>query len=361
VRSRTLQGQRASLQTPTPALGVLQRKCACGTHTGGGAWCSACAEKERALQRKATNDHEPTEVPPIVYEVLRSPGQPLDAATRAFFEPRFGQDFSQVRVHTDAPAAESASAVNAPAYTVGEHVAFAANQLAFGTSEGRRLLAHELTHVVQQGAGMHRGPSRLKVAGFGEEAEQEAESSAQAIQPGQSVRATRGETVHVARKTTPAAQSTQGRYWDWLRRDLQSGLNTRGVSGSEPFWNESHNVLKFLSLLTKLENFGIWPLVSRITNTWFGISVFGVRFTPTDGAALLALLRTSKDVIADIFPPTLHPGAAWSFRDKAVANSLHITGNDQYQAHIDTFNPTLIPIGTLWHGLVDVIPSKLGL
>jgi hypothetical protein len=89
-------------------------------------------------------------VPPIVHEVLRSPGQPLDAATRAFFEPRFGYDFSQVRVHTDAKAAESARAVNALAYTVGRDVVFGAGRYAPGTTIGRRLLTHELAHVVQQ-------------------------------------------------------------------------------------------------------------------------------------------------------------------------------------------------------------------
>jgi DNA/RNA endonuclease G (NUC1) len=90
--------------------------------------------------------------PPIVNEVLNSPGQPLDAGTRAYFEPRFGHDFSKVRVHTDARAAESARAVNALAYTVGQNISFGAGQYAPDTTLGRRLLAHELTHVYQQAA-----------------------------------------------------------------------------------------------------------------------------------------------------------------------------------------------------------------
>src|SRR5262245_53103242 len=97
--------------TPAPS-GVLQRKCDCGQHTMAGGECEACGKKrEDVLQRKAADSSEMSEVPPIVHEVLRSPGQPLDA--RAFFEPRFGHDFSNVRVHTDARAAESARAVNA--------------------------------------------------------------------------------------------------------------------------------------------------------------------------------------------------------------------------------------------------------
>lgn len=89
-------------------------------------------------------------VPPNVHEVLRSPGRPLDPTTRAFMEPRFGHDFSQVRVHTDGKAAESTQAVNARAYTVGQNMVFGASQYAPGTSVGKQLLAHELAHVVQQ-------------------------------------------------------------------------------------------------------------------------------------------------------------------------------------------------------------------
>src|SRR5205823_2267360 len=89
-------------------------------------------------------------VPPVVHNVLRSPGQALEPGTRAFMEPRFGHDFSQVRVHTDAQAAESARAVNALAYTVGQDVVFGVGQYAPRTLEGKRLLAHELTHMVQQ-------------------------------------------------------------------------------------------------------------------------------------------------------------------------------------------------------------------
>ena len=88
--------------------------------------------------------------PPIVHDVLRSPGQPLNPNTRGFMESRFGHDFSQVRVHTDARAAESARAVNARAYTVGRDIAFGSGQYTPGSSTGQRLLAHELAHVMQQ-------------------------------------------------------------------------------------------------------------------------------------------------------------------------------------------------------------------
>jgi len=174
---------------------ILQRKCACGQHTGGGE-CEECRKKKEKkpagmLQRKLAmgppgdsfereadrvadavtggrsglpfgisaarpslrrmaGTAGPGEAPAVVGEALRSPGQPLGAGVRAFMEPRIGHDFSRVRVHTDALASRSAAAVDALAYTVGDDVVFRAGQYAPGTAEGRKLIAHELTHVVQQ-------------------------------------------------------------------------------------------------------------------------------------------------------------------------------------------------------------------
>lgn len=142
----------------TPASSAspgVQRACACGGS------CDECKKKRPEdgnahVQMKAAGpgNRGAMEAPPMVHEALRSPGQPLDKETRAFMEPRFGRDFSGVRVHTDAKAQESARAVNAKAYTVGSDVVLAAGQPAAGSREGTQLLAHELTHVVQQsGAG----------------------------------------------------------------------------------------------------------------------------------------------------------------------------------------------------------------
>jgi hypothetical protein len=160
---------------------VLQRKCGCGTHTIAGGECSECRKKPRVLQRQAITP-APASIPPIVPEVLRQPGQPLDAATRAFMEPRFGQDFSHVRVHTDAKAAESATAVSARAYSVGSNVVFAAGRYAPSTYEGRRLLAHELTHTIQQkDASLH--PS-LEIGRVDDPGELEADRVADAVMGG---------------------------------------------------------------------------------------------------------------------------------------------------------------------------------
>jgi hypothetical protein len=104
------------------------------------------------LQRRAVNQSGPAGAPPIVHEVLRSPGRPLDPATRAYMEPRFGRDFSRIRVHTDGRAADSARAIHASAFTSGCNIVFGADRYKPKTSIGKGLLAHELTHVVQQGS-----------------------------------------------------------------------------------------------------------------------------------------------------------------------------------------------------------------
>jgi hypothetical protein len=138
----------------TPVAGpVLQRKCACGNQAVGGGECAECQKKNQELQRRA-NDADKGErggtIPPVVNEVLDSTGAPLSESTRALMEPRFGHDFSGVRVHTDDRAAESAAAVNAHAYTVGQDVVFAPGQYQPETETGNALIAHELSHVMQQ-------------------------------------------------------------------------------------------------------------------------------------------------------------------------------------------------------------------
>ena len=197
---------------PSPKKGLLQRKCACGAQSHGSEECSECASKKNNLQRKlaigASNDpleleadrvadqvlkgpgHAATSstppriqrystranesadaVPESVDRVLASSGRPLEPALRGDMEQRFGHDFSRVRVHTDAAAHESAHAVGALAYTVGDRMVFANGQFQPQASSGRRLLAHELTHVVQQGAGvLRRAPDPAALKEFDERA-----------------------------------------------------------------------------------------------------------------------------------------------------------------------------------------------
>jgi hypothetical protein len=152
MSERTIsQSQQPATPQSMPGLhGLLNRQCACGQHTVGGGECESCKKKRLGLQRAAVNRVAPDVAPAIVHEVLHNPGRPLDRDTRSFMESRFGQDFSLVRVHTDPKAAQSARAVGALAYTVGQDVVFDANLYAPQALSARRLLAHELTHVVQQ-------------------------------------------------------------------------------------------------------------------------------------------------------------------------------------------------------------------
>ncbi len=202
----------------TPARsGLLQRRCACGGTAGPSGECVACRRKRLAggglfqaklrvnqpgdafereadrvaeqvmrmpgpvlqrqedeeeeeeflqakplIQRRVSGEAGGGAAPPIVHDVLRSPGRPLEPSTRRFMEARLGHDFSQVRIHADGQAAASAQAVNARAFTVGRDVVFGPGEYAPGSWEGQRLLAHELVHVVQQGKTGSVAPAMLQ-------------------------------------------------------------------------------------------------------------------------------------------------------------------------------------------------------
>ncbi|WP_088240835.1 eCIS core domain-containing protein [Calothrix rhizosoleniae] len=178
--------QTVAQQTPTTSPlsqgGILQRKCeTCGQHTIAGGECEECKKKAGIIQRRAANHNESSEVPPIVHEVLQSPGQPLDRDTRSFMESRFGHDFSQVRVHTDTKAGESAQAVNALAYTVGHNIIFGKGQYAPESPQNRYLLGHELTHVVQQRSVNYSSQTDINFGAEHDGFEQQAERNAQTL------------------------------------------------------------------------------------------------------------------------------------------------------------------------------------
>jgi hypothetical protein len=204
----------------------LQRKCACGGVPGSSSECEECRKKRLPSQRPVRYPELGTQIgipipqdrdaalgvswnfskipavararetppqslslasaktaageaPRIVHDVLRTPGQQLDATTRAEMEPHFGHDFSEVRVHSSADAALSAEALNANAYTVGSHIVFGSGRFALATQDGRRLLAHELAHVVQQEGSMAQG--KLILGHPGDRSEQEADAMAKHV------------------------------------------------------------------------------------------------------------------------------------------------------------------------------------
>jgi hypothetical protein len=171
---RTASPANSGMDFAAPHGGILQRKCACGGSITAGGECEQC--RKQRLQRRALGP-APDEAPPAVHEVVSSPGQPLDAMTRATMEPHFGRDFSEVRVHTDSKAAQSAQAVSAHAYTVGRHIVFGSDRYSPATPTGEALLRHELTHTIQQ-RGIPAGES-ISVAPTDTPAEREADQAAQ--------------------------------------------------------------------------------------------------------------------------------------------------------------------------------------
>ena len=176
----------------------LQRECACGGE------CEDC-KKETMLKREATGAPSHAVAPPIVHSVLSGAGRQLDPSTRCFMESRFGHDFSSVRIFNDGAAAESALAVSANAYTVGEKIVFNESRYSPSSESGRRLLAHELAHVVQQS----HGPISLQQQVFRQTEEDEERKRREAARAGQQPDAGSPAAAKVVDDAGMAATTTQ--------------------------------------------------------------------------------------------------------------------------------------------------------
>jgi Domain of unknown function (DUF4157) len=207
------------------------KSCACGT-PGQTGECADC--RDRFLQRAAAGGPAPASVPASVRHTISSAGRPLDSGARAPMEARFGRDFGAVRVHTDPQAAESARAVSARAYTVGQHIAFDRGQYQPHTPAGQRLLAHELAHTVQQ-RGLHRKATESGILDPGADSryEREAERAANAAAGRPSILAHSAVPVicRAANETppSPAADETEPvRVWEPV--PASSELSSKGVA-----------------------------------------------------------------------------------------------------------------------------------
>ena len=169
-------------------------------------------DEEPGLRRSGGGLPVPDTVPPIVHEVLRSPGQPLDTATRTFMEPCFGHDFSAIRIHTGQRASLSAAAVGARAYTIGRHIVMGRDAYQPASPAGRRLLAHELTHTIQQNESAQRSPDSLTLGDPNAAAEHEADRAAGIIVETAPVRAVAmpaGESGYWGQSAIPAGKSLE--------------------------------------------------------------------------------------------------------------------------------------------------------
>lgn len=184
--------------------------------------CADC-EKEEKLQKKSNGiAGEGIAAPSLVHEVLNSGGQPLDAGTRNFFEPRFGQDFENVKIHTGNKAAVSSQSINAHAYTSGSNIVFNEGKYNPGTEGGKRLLGHELTHVLQnRKSTISRAPS-----GTGDDS-----GDTQNDEP-LKTRLLNTETLQNAAQNAPTIK--QGTHGDDIKR-IQSALRLLGMPLEDSF------------------------------------------------------------------------------------------------------------------------------
>jgi len=180
-----IQTSRADSKRVMPTrTGWVQRKC-CEGKEDRMQECEDCRKKRVSLQRISTGK-EPARVPPIVHDALRSPGQPLEFTTRKFMESHFGHDFSRVHLHTDSLATKSARSINALAYTAGKEIVIDLQHHALTTDARYRLLAHELTHVVQQSSSFG-DQTELKMGKREDAAELEADTLSRQVISGQAV------------------------------------------------------------------------------------------------------------------------------------------------------------------------------
>lgn len=332
--------------------GILRRKCACGNHTTTGGECTDCAKKKMGLQRKltigASNDpleqeadriadqvmasssqsavsgtpvkvqrftgsssEQGMEVPTSVEQVLASPGQPLETELREGMEAQFGYDFSAVRVHTDMEADQSVRDVNAYAYTVGEDIVFGSGQYEPQTQEGRRLVAHELTHVVQQ---HNVDPISLHTRHVGvvkDTAEQEADHVIMNQQPGPLSHAAYDPILrrHELPNGTPESQLNDG---DWLisdrviasdrwdRANMHNLLQQRPHEYTQP--HERRDFYLWIYNYTSERGFETrWPLAAYLVARGAAHLSYGNDWIIDDDVQVAAR-RGNQIIFDDVFP-----------------------------------------------------------
>jgi Domain of unknown function (DUF4157) len=179
--------------------------------------CTECEEemqRQPVIQPKGVRGQTSQVSPSVAANIqsMNGGGKPLPWSARSFFEPRFGADFSGVRVHTDTRATETAKSINARAFTVGRNIAFGAGQYAPETHAGRRLLGHELTHTLQQGVATPTGDARGPIQRF--EIQRDAECEAEEEARGSEEQAREAETAPTTGRCTetnpPAEQPPEG-------------------------------------------------------------------------------------------------------------------------------------------------------
>lgn len=208
---KRMPGQKQSAAPPAPVnTGMLQRR-----HT--------------TLRFDIPNSATPANAP-VLDEALRSPGEPLEPATRGAMEGRFGYDFSGVRVHTDERGRQAAASVNARAFAFGQHIAFGAGEYSPRSASGSRLLAHELAHVVQQTAARHERPENHSVDQLERTADHAADAAVSGSAP---VVIPDSSALRIARAPDPRRASRNFENAQMITVELPSGTVNPGRLGYE--------------------------------------------------------------------------------------------------------------------------------
>lgn len=238
---------KSTSAAPAPYLArsaarLIQRTCACGQAAGVSGECAACAST-RLLPQRIPGAPAASEVPASVHATLRTPGSPLPASVRGDMESHFSHDFSGVRVHTDSAAQQSAHAINARAYTVGDHIVFGSGRFAPDTPAGQKLLGHELAHVVQQEGARTDSPLHIGPANdaFEQAADAAADSLGSRSHAHAQAPATHAQTASVQRAPADEAQAAQGEpgFWDRVKDAASGAISV----GSDFFVSAVHRLM----------------------------------------------------------------------------------------------------------------------
>lgn len=289
-------------------------------------------------------------VPSIVRDVVSEPGQALELPARASLEAHFGHDFSQVRVHADARAARSARSLGALAYTAGRDVVFASGQYAPKTAAGQSLLAHELTHVVQQTSSAARPTAEI---GESSVYEQEADRMAEHVARSPAYPSSRPPMFFSRDRPwmvrSQAAPALPVPDWFQLPDHAQLDLSARGYTQT---WYDSKppNIrLTILNIYVKLKGLELWNFVGNESGTDLGRMVFASSDTA-------GLKRTLTD--RDDFTSPEESELEWSSREMRVSGALHFKHfagwpKNQVEAHIDQIGLLML---SKWWWLIFPVP-----
>jgi hypothetical protein len=278
----------------------LQRECSCGGS------CEECKKKkkpEQILQRDAAGGASPMTAPPLVHDVLRGAGHPLDRSTRSFMESKFGYDFTSVRIFHDDAAAKSARSVAANAYTVGDKIVFNQGRYAPDSHSGRRLLAHELAHVVQQSRG-GAAPATSGDAGL----EADAQSSAHGIERGTApLTVHRASGIGLARDAAPSEGLIEVKFPDGVKQLTQEQFAQYKETAIRRLRNTLQGVASAADYGRKIQTDTLAEYQGGVESLWDVVK------KPK------ALIGIASDIKAGVTPPYI---GMWSNPKSAVEQGL---------------------------------------